>query len=187
MLPLLSKTKYLYGIQCPRLLWMAINEPEKLPEVDEATQHRFDEGHLVGELAKKVFPDGIDIKTEDFNENLKKSKELLAKRKPLFEAAFKNEAIYSRADILLPANQEEWDVIEVKSSTQPKELHIHDLALQKYCYEQVGLKVNKCFLMHINGEYVRQGDINPQELFCQQDVDEPVNEASKDMKDKIKL
>ena len=62
MLPLLSKTKYLYGIQCPRLLWMAINEPEKLPEVDEATQHRFDEGHLVGELAKKIFPDGIYIK-----------------------------------------------------------------------------------------------------------------------------
>ena len=71
MPPLLSKSKYLYGIQCPRLLWMAINEPEKLPEVDEATQHRFDEGHLVGELAKKVFPDGIDIKADDFNETLK--------------------------------------------------------------------------------------------------------------------
>jgi len=186
MPPLLSKSKYLYGIQCPRLLWMAINEPEKLPEVDEATQHRFDEGHLVGELAKKVFPDGIDIKTEDFNENLKKSKELLAKRKPLFEAAFKNEAIYSRADILLPANQKEWDVIEVKSSTQPKELHIHDLAFQKYCYQRAGLKINKCFLMHINGEYVRQGDINPKELFARQDVDELVDEFSKNIKDNIK-
>ena len=186
MPPLLSKSKYLYGIQCPKLLWMSIHEPEKLPEVDEITQHRFDEGHLVGELAKKVFPGGIDINTEDFNDTIKKSKELLAERKPLFEAAFKNESIYSRADILFPANKKEWNIIEVKSSTQPKELHIHDLAFQKYCYEQAGLKINKCFLMHINGDYVRQGDINPKELFTQQDVDEQVNEAGKGIKDKIK-
>src|SRR3989338_2280747 len=186
MPPLLSKSKYLYGIQCPKLLWMSIHEPEKLPEVDEITQHRFDEGHLVGELAKKVFPGGIDINTEDFNDTINKSKEFLAERKPLFEAAFKNESIYSRADILFPANKKEWNIIEVKSSTQPKELHIHDLAFQKYCYEQSGLKINKCFLMHINGDYVRQGDINPKELFTQQDVDEQVNEAGKGIKDKIK-
>src|SRR3989338_10704875 len=100
MPPLLSKSKYLYGIQCPKLLWMAEHESEKLVEVDEITQHRFDEGHLVGELAKKVYPSGIEIKTDDFNENLKKSKEFLAERKPLFEAPFKNESIYSRSDIL---------------------------------------------------------------------------------------
>src|SRR3989338_8167760 len=107
MPPLLSKSKYLYGIQCPKLLWMSIHEPEKLPEVDEITQHRFDQGHLVGELAKKVYPNGIDIEAEDFNENLRKTQELLPKRKPLFEAAIKNETIYSRADILLPVNQKE--------------------------------------------------------------------------------
>ena len=185
MPPLLSKSKYLYGIQCPKLLWMSVHEPEKLPEVDEITQHRFDEGHLVGELAKKVFPGGIDINAEDFNENLKKSKELLAKRKPLFEAAFKNDRIHSRADILFPANQKEWDIIEVKSSTQPKELHIHDLAFQKYCYEQAGLKINKCRLMHINGDYVRHGKIDPKGLFLIQDVDELVNELSKNIEDNI--
>ena len=117
--PLLSKSKYLYGIQCPKLLWMAVHEPEKFPEIDEITQHRFDEGHLVGEMAKKVFPDGIDIEAKDFNDNLIKTKQLLPKRKILFEAAIKNETIYARADILFPVNQKQWDVIEVKSSTQP--------------------------------------------------------------------
>ena len=186
MQPLLSKSKYLYGIQCPKLLWMSVHEPEKLPKIDEILQHRFDEGTLVGELAKKAFPDGIGIKDDDFDENLKKSKELLAKRKPLFEAAFKNETIYSRSDILFPSGQNQWDIIEVKSSTHPKELHLHDLAFQKYCYEQAGLKINKCFLMHINGKYVRQGDINPKELFTQQDVDGGVNKASNGIQDKIK-
>ena len=186
MPPLLSKSKYLLGIQCPKLLWMDFNEPEKLPKIDEITQHRFDEGHLVGELAKKVFPGGIEINADDFDENLIKSKEILAKRKPLFEAAFKNESIYSRADILFPVNNKEWDIIEVKSSTQPKELHIHDLAFQKYCYERSGLKINKCFLMHLNSKYIRQGEINPNELFSKTDVDGLVNEFGKGIEGSIK-
>jgi len=183
---LLSKSKYLYGIQCPKFLWMAVHEKDKLPEVDEVLQHRFDQGHLVGEIAKEVYPNGIDIDAKNFKDNLKKSKELLSKRKPLFEAAFMTDSIYSRADILFPVNQNEWDIIEVKSGTSPKEINIHDLAFQKYCYEQAGLKINKCFLMHLNGKYVRQGEINPNELFSKTDVDVLVEDVSKDIKDNIK-
>jgi len=187
MPPLLSKSKYLYGIQCPKLLWMSIHEPEKFPEVDEITQHRFDEGHLVGELAKEVFPDGIDIEAKDFNDNIEKTKQLLPKRKTLFEAAIKNETIYARADILKPVNNKEWDVIEVKSSTQPKDIHIHDLAFQKHCYEEYGLKINKCFLMYLDSNYVRQGAINPKKFFIIQDVNPLVEELSKDVEKNIKL
>jgi len=186
MTQLLSKSKYLNGIQCPKYLWMTVHEKDKLPEVDEVLQHRFDQGHLVGELAKKVYPKGIDIDANDFKDNLKKSKELLSKRKPLFEAAFMTDSIYSRADILFPVNKNEWDIIEVKSGTSPKEINIHDLAFQKYCYEQSGLKINKCFLMHLNSKYVRQGKINPNELFSKTDVDVLVDEVSKDVKDNIK-
>ena len=182
---LLSKSRYLHGLQCPKFLWMEVYEPNKLPKVDEILQHRFDQGHLVGELAKGVYPNGINIEAEDFEENLKKSKEFLAKRKPLFEVAFKNSRIYSRADILVPVNSDEWDIVEVKSSTSPKPEHIHDLAFQKYCYEQEGLNIRKCFLMHINGKYIRNGKINPKELFLQKDVDVNVAEASKNIKENI--
>ncbi len=53
---LLSKSKYLNGIQCPKLLWISVNAKERMPEVDEAQQKLFDEGHVVGELAKKLKP-----------------------------------------------------------------------------------------------------------------------------------
>jgi hypothetical protein len=41
-MPLLTKSKYLYGLQCPKLLWVAINDKDKLPEPDAATQALFD-------------------------------------------------------------------------------------------------------------------------------------------------
>ncbi|MFC1969363.1 hypothetical protein ACFLVF_02610 [Chloroflexota bacterium] len=80
---LLSKSKYLSGLQCPRLIWTQIHEPEKIPETDPVTQYVFEQGHLVGELAKRLFPSGIDIPANDFMGNIRQTKELLKQRKPL--------------------------------------------------------------------------------------------------------
>jgi hypothetical protein len=163
-----------------------------LPEVDEATQHRFDEGHKVGELAKSLFPDGIELK-EQLNhlENDKESRELLKKRKPLFEAGFihKDGKCYARADILVPSdkNKKEWDIYEVKSATSVKEEYPWDVAFQKYCYESTGLKINKCFVMHINNQYIRQGKINAGEFFVKADITDEVEELIKDVPANVKL
>ena len=54
----ISKAKYLAGCQCPKWLWYQLHRPEDIPEEDQGTQARFSEGHLVGEYAKKLFPDG---------------------------------------------------------------------------------------------------------------------------------
>src|SRR3989344_2914032 len=95
----LTKSRYVTGLNCSKAIWLAFNRPEALPEIDEATQHRFDEGHRVGELAKSLFPDGIEVKELTPINNDKKSKELLKKRKPLFEAGFihKDGKCYARA------------------------------------------------------------------------------------------
>jgi hypothetical protein len=56
----------------------------------------------VGELATTLFPDGINLAEEEFVENLEKTEELLGKKVPIFEAGFKVDNLYSRADILNP-------------------------------------------------------------------------------------
>jgi hypothetical protein len=33
----LSKSKYLNGLQCKKLIWYIYNEPDAIPEPDEAT------------------------------------------------------------------------------------------------------------------------------------------------------
>jgi hypothetical protein len=159
--------------------------------VDEATQHRFDEGHQVGELSKKLFPNGIEVKEQlDHIKNDKESKELLKERKPLFEAGFihKDGKCYARADVLVPAgkNKNEWDIYEVKSSTEVKEEYLWDIAFQKYCYESAGLKIRNCFVVHINNEYVRMGKIEPKEFFVIAPVTEEVEIEIEKVEDNVK-
>ncbi len=185
MSQLLSKSKYLKGLQCPKLLWVQLNEPERLPETDSTTQFIFDQGHLVGDLAKRLFPGGIDIPTEDFMGNIAMTEALLERRKPLFEAGVLSGRIYSRVDILRPSNRDEWDIIEVKSSTSPKEVNIHDVSFQKHCCESNGLNIGKCFLAFINNQYTRNGEIDPEELFTIQDITNEVKEYSIGIQDRI--
>jgi len=185
MSQLLSKSKYLNGLQCLKYLWIQINEPERIPETDPVTQYIFDQGHLVGELAKRLFPGGIDIPTDDFMGNINQTKELLEQRKPLFEAGILAEGIYSRVDILNPSNENSWDLIEVKSTTSVKDVHLDDVSFQKYCCEKLGLKIEKSFLMHINNQYVKEGEIDPEKFFTLEDITEEVEQSSNGIQDRI--
>jgi len=182
---ILSKSNYLNGLQCRKYLWVLFHEPEKVPEPDAITQYRFDQGHLVGELAKKLFPDGIDIPDEDFTDNLRQTKELLERRVPLFEAGIKAGEIYARADILNPVGENEWDIIEVKSSTSVKDENYDDVSFQKFCYEKSGLNIRKSFLAYINNEYVKHGDIDPEQFFIMEDISDQVEEVSSGIEERI--
>jgi hypothetical protein len=174
----LSKSKYLAGLQCSKLLWYYYNAKDQIPAPDAGTQAIFEQGHEVGELAKSLFPGGIEVAKGiiDFDQVVPKSLEAIKIRKPLFEAAFRYKNAFARADVLNPVGKDQWDIIEVKSSTEVKDINLHDLALQRYTYEGAGLKVRKCLLMYINNEYVRRGDIDPRKLLAQEDVTKLVAE-----------
>jgi hypothetical protein len=185
MAKLLTKSNYLLGLQCPKLLWVTKNDKQRLPEHDEITLKKFSDGHILGELATKVFPEGENIPDDNFMENLRNTKKLIAKRIPLFEPAFMIDGLYSRADVLVPVNEDEWDIVEVKSATRVKNTNLHDVAFQKYVYEKAGLKIRKCFLMYINNQYVRDGEIEPSELFVQTEISEKVEEFSEEIESRI--
>src|SRR3989344_536298 len=184
---ILTKSKYVNGLQCSKWIWLSFNKQEELPKINEATQHRFDEGHRVGELAKSLFPDGIEIEEIVPIENDKKSRGLLEKRKPLFEAGFihKDEKCYARADILVPIEKDKWDIYEVKSATKVKEEYIWDVAFQKYCYESAGLKIRNCFVVHINNQYVKQGEIEAKELFVIASITDEVKNEMENVESNI--
>lgn len=185
MARLLSKSKYLAGIQCPRLLWTQVNQPAVIPAVDAVTQHVFDQGHLVGEYARQLYPDGIQIPHDNFMDNIHETRRLLAERRPLFEAGILSGKIYSRVDILDPVNDDEWDIVEIKASTSVKDVHVDDVAFQRHCCEQAGLKIRACKLGFINRQYVRYGDIDPRALFTREDISPQVEEAGRDIEERV--
>jgi hypothetical protein len=182
---LLSKSKYISGLQCPRLLWTLTKQPENIPELNTVTQHIFDQGRLVGEYAKQLFPGGIDIPQDDFMENIYATRRLLAERKPLFEAGILCGRLYSRIDILDPVNEDGWDIIEIKSSTAVRDIHIDDVSFQKYCCEKAGLKIRTCKLGFINKEYVKNGEIEPKELFILEDITTREEEMSNGIEERV--
>ena len=96
----LSKSKYINGTQCLKLLWVAVNDAGRIPPPDAATQYIFDQGHLVGELAHRLYPGGINLDTANIGGNLKQTLTSLPLRKPLFEAGFSAKRLYCRLDIL---------------------------------------------------------------------------------------
>ena len=172
----LSKSDYTTGMECPGHLWMKYHDEENIPPHSPGVLRRFEQGRIVGQWAKKLFPQGIDIPEADYLENIQKSKELLKKRKILFEAALQVDNLYGRADILVPVGKDEWDIIEVKSSSKIKKDHYWDLSFQLYVYRKAGLKIRKCFLLLLNNQYVRDGEIDVHKLFVQEDLTEDVEE-----------
>ena len=185
MPPLLSKSRYLAGLQCPRLVWTQINQPDRIPRVDSVTQHVFDQGHLVGEHAKLLFPGGIDIAHDSFMKNIFATKRLMAARKALFEAGILSGRTYSRIDILNPVDKDGWEIVEIKSTTSVKDVHIDDVSFQSYCCEQAGLAITSCKLGFINTQYVKDGAIDPQQFFILEDITALVEERRHTMEERI--
>ena len=190
--PFLSKTKYLNGLKCHKLLWYEYNRKEDLPEVDAATQAIMDQGNAVGELAQTLFPGGIALQRDYMpDKQAEKSLEAAKLRKPLFEAGFVYKQGYALADILNPVEKGAWDLIEVKSSSSVKDEHYSDVAFQKYVYEGSGLKIRKCYLMYVNNQYVRKGAIEPKKLFATEDVtkqcDELIPEIEQNITDMLEV
>lgn len=183
---LLTKSNYLSGLQCPKLLWIEKNDKGRIPKPTEVDQKKFDDGIFIGELATTLFPNGISLADKEFKENLEKTKEQLEKRLPIFEAGFIIDNLYSRADILLPVEKDKWDIIEVKSATKVKDINLHDVAFQKLVYEKAGLKIRKCFLIHINNQYTLQDALEAEDLFTKTEITEEIKPFEKDLEKNIK-
>src|SRR3989344_4358239 len=56
---LLTKSKYILGLECPRHFWMMFNQKEKARKPTMTEEFRFKEGEKIGELARTLFADGI--------------------------------------------------------------------------------------------------------------------------------
>ena len=183
--PSISKSKFLSGLQCQKLLWFHYNAKAKIPKPDAGLQAVFDQGHSVDALAKQMFSGGIKVGAGilDLPETIRLTIDAMKLRKPMFEAAFSAGGGYARVDILNPVEGGAWDIIEVKSGTKLEAVHVSDLAFQAWVLTQAGLKIRHCFLCHINNEFVRHGAIDPQDFFTLEDITAQVSAMSREIEE----
>lgn len=187
----LSKSRYLSGLQCHLKLWHECYNRELAGQTNAATQAVFDTGHEVGVLATKRHPGGLLIDEDHFHheEAVKKTLAAMADAKvpAIFEASFLHNDVRSRADILARARGGKWDLIEVKSALEVKEVNVNDLAVQHWVLRGSGLGIRKAGILTLNRNYVYGGgEYDIDELFVFHDLSSTVSGMAKDVAKNVK-
>ena len=165
---LISKSSFIRGQQCHKSLWLHFNQPDERDEISETQQRIFDTGNSVGSYAQKLFPGGIDASRgahERISEAVAYTQELITNgQSVIYEAAFSDGETLCYMDILVRENGK-WRAYEVKASTGVKEYQVMDVAFQYYVISRSGLHLDDIYLVHINNQYVRRGEIDVHQLF----------------------
>src|SRR5579864_1511603 len=171
----LSKSRFVAGAQCLKRLYWQVYEPEFAALADAGTQARMDQGTAVGVEARKAFPGGVLVTADHqhTDDALAQTAELIADRSvpAIFEAALEHNGVLVRVDILERLPRDRWRLVEVKSTTEVREHHLYDVAIQHYIAAGCGLRVSAAGLMHLNREYRYSGvQYNPHRLFVIEDL-----------------
>lgn len=166
----LTKSDYVLGVQCPKMLWLKRFRPDEYDE-SATNQNIFEVGLEVGNLAKGLFGDHSEITQTDAETMIEETKDNLAENVEIIaEATFDYNGLLCRVDILRNLGNQELEIYEVKSSTEIKDIYYDDAAYQYYVLTQLGYEVSKVHIVYINNEYVRQGDLDIEQLFNIVDV-----------------
>lgn len=177
----LSKSKLLAYRQCPKRLWLEAHRPE-LAETGDDDGLRQSAGLQVGEVARGLHGDGILIEGQTLRACLAQTRKVLdnTQRRPLFEATFEHDGVLVRADLLLPARGGH-RMIEVKASSEVKDHHIEDSAVQAWVARNAGLKITRVDVAHIDTSFVYPGDADYDGLFAYVDVTRDAQALAKEV------
>jgi hypothetical protein len=172
----LSKSDYMRWKICPAYAWMAKHMKELVPDEpdQEMLQRRFDQGDLIESYARQLYPDGPIVRAfgqgaADF------TRTLINEGKPaIYQAtALSADGLMARADVLerVEGGYALW---EVKSSMRVKDEHLLDVAFQRLAFTRAGINIVTTGVVHLNRDYVRRGELDPQAMFTVVPTDEKV-------------
>jgi predicted RecB family nuclease len=140
-------------------LYLQVHQPELATQPDAAAEAIIQQGHEVGMLARRLFPGGEEVCECSLDQAIRTTRELVAKPEisAVFEAVFEHQNVVVKVDILHRRRDGRWRLIEVKSTSDLKDQHIEDVAIQYRVVSRSGVDVASACLAHVNRNYVYQG------------------------------
>lgn len=179
---IITKTIFLDLLYCQNNVWLKIHKPELLSHfvTSDFEKHLLEQGNEVESYARNLFPGGIEVVgsgEEACNETVRL---MTAKTPALFQATFIMDDSLAKNDVLVYDSVNNcWNLYEVKGTNSIKENgpdydHIDDLAFQASVLKRAGILIGQYFLVHLNKEYVRSGELDLQALFLIEDQTEKV-------------
>ena len=161
----ISKTDFVRGLQCEKMLWLDAHRPEERvipPEI----QAKLDAGNEFGDKAMGIF--GPFVETTCFKEDgrlfyaemIRKTQALLESGESVIcEAAFSWYGNYCAADILR-RDGEKYALYEVKNTFTVRKEFITDLGFQRLILRKSGVPLSASFLILRGDENTPQTEDN---------------------------
>jgi len=183
----LSKSRYLNGLQCHKMLWL-FDHHRELYDESVMNERILEEGNKVGELARLYFRADITIHyNPDSSVMIRETKEALNQKAAVIaEASFWYDNNLCRVDIL-QCFDGYVEITEVKGATDLKPVYFDDLAFQYHVLTGNNVTVKKASLMHLNNKYVRKGDLDLGQLFVIKDCTDDVKKMQSEIAENIEL
>ena len=181
---MLTKSLFMAGCQCPRLMWLMAHRPELGRQASAAGVDRMATGREVGEVARGLFPGGVLVGwgRDGDDDPVETTRTLLGDDDvpAMFEGSFRHDGVLVRTDVLLRRPDDTWDLMEVKSSTRVKSPeHVLDVGVQAHVLRRVGVRFGRLGLLHLNPRYVRgHAGLDPRSLFTLADLTAAVDSVS---------
>jgi hypothetical protein len=157
----LSKTDFLQYLKCPPEFWLAYHEPLLFAsEVTLERQHLRQQGYAVEQLVKQM---------QRFRED--------ACQLVDFQRTFQTAQLASRSDIVVTDRANgELEIYEIKSSSSVKAEHYDDVAFQVVTARKMGHTVRGAYVITLNSDYVRRGELDVEQLFVIHDITQAVDD-----------
>ena len=149
----LTKTDFMRGMQCPKMLWLDKHRP-KLKVIPPEIQQRLDEGNDFGDRAMGMFGPYEEMTVYRPGTRIPDKKAMLARTQEhlragtpvLCEAAFMTYNHYCAVDILRKT-ETGYDFYEVKNAREVHDQFIRDAGFQHFILRRCGIRVGRIFLV----------------------------------------
>ena len=149
----ISKTAFMRGMQCRKMLWLDRHKPS-LKIIPPEIQARLDAGNDFGDRAMGMFGPYEEMTVyrpgttiPDTAAMLARTAEHLAAGTPVIcEAAFSNYNNYCAVDILRKTSAG-YDIYEVKNTSELSEQFVKDAGFQYYIVSRCGVRVDKVYIV----------------------------------------
>jgi len=177
----ISKTEYMLWRECAKNAWLKLHRPDiyHATELTEFEQSLIDVGIEVEGVARGLFPGGVLVTGSKADAQEKTTELLKANTMTLLQPVFEKDGLLAAIDVLqFNEAAGEYAIHEIKSSTEIDERHLYDLAFQVILLRKNGRKVSRACLVHLNPNYVRQGDLDLERLFVSVEVTSRVDQIA---------
>jgi hypothetical protein len=158
----ISKTDFVRGLQCEKMLWLDAHAPE-LKIIPPEVQEKLDAGNEFGDKAMGIFGEYVETTTlrEDgrlyYAAMIEKTKQLLEQgERVICEGSFTWYGNFCAADILKKEGNG-YTMYEVKNTFYVRDTFITDLGFQVFLLKKCGVKINGAHL-------ILRGDTPPEGL-----------------------